>query len=230
MSNLDALRFEPRTARQPRLRIGIWTLGFHWDLGFGLWDFPNDPFPLPPSQPPLQYPNLMPNDRTSVSPPVVAIAGWLLPGAGYWLLGQRGRALTVGITILSLFVLGLLIAGIRVLEIPGYDISGQRVMVGLYDDAQQRIGSRWIMTAEPLSEIRNKPWSVPQVLTGPISILAAVWSIHESIAPVNSPEPRAEQSHARINEIGSLYLSIAGLLNLMVIIDAAHRAGQRNRG
>jgi hypothetical protein len=173
----------------------------------------------------------MRNDRTSVSPPVVALAGWLLPGAGYWLLGQRGRALTVGITILALFILGLLIAGIRVLEVPGYNTSGQPVMVNIYDDAQQRIGTKWILTAAPLSEIRNKPWSVPQVLTGPISIFAAVWSVRESLPSAgNTNQPRAEQSHARINEIGSLYLSIAGLLNLMAIIDAAHRASQRNRG
>jgi hypothetical protein len=171
----------------------------------------------------------MPNDRTSVSPPVVALAGWLLPGAGYWLLGQRGRALTVGITILSLFVFGLLIAGIRVMEVPGYDTAGQPVMINIYDDAEQRIGTKWILTAAPLSEIRNKPWSVPQVLTGPISILAAIWSVHESVPiPGNPDQPHAEQSHARINEIGSLYLSIAGLLNLMAIIDAAHRAGQRS--
>jgi hypothetical protein len=171
----------------------------------------------------------MSNDRSFVSPPVVALAGWLLPGSGYWLLGQRARALTVGITILLLFIFGLLIAGVRVLEVPGYDLTGQPVMVNLYDDAQQRIGTRWIMTAAPLSEIRNKPWSVPQVLTGPISLLAAVWSVHASVPiPENANEPRAQQSHARINEIGSLYLSIAGLLNLMAIIDAAHRAGHRS--
>jgi hypothetical protein len=33
-------------------------------------------------------------------PPLVALAGWLLPGAGYWLIGQKVRAVTVGVTIL----------------------------------------------------------------------------------------------------------------------------------
>jgi hypothetical protein len=170
----------------------------------------------------------MPNDRSSVSPPVVALAGWLLPGAGYWLLGQRGRALTVGITIIALFVLGLLIAGVRVLEVPGYDTNGKPIEVAISDDGQSRTGNKWIMEVSPLSEIRNKPWSVPQILTGPISILAAVWSIHASLPDPNKGNLSfGEQSHARINEIGSLYLSVAGLLNLMAIIDASHRTGHR---
>jgi len=163
-----------------------------------------------------------------VSPPLVAIASWLLPGAGYWLLGQRGRALAVGIPILALFVLGLLIAGVRVLEVPGYDASGQRIMISAYEEGnRQAAGSRWVMLAAPFSEIRNKPWSVPQVLTGPVSILAGAWSVYEATPDTDGQnESRAPRSHSRINEIGSLYLSVAGLLNLMAIIDAAHRAAR----
>ena len=56
-------------------------------------------------------------DRSlSVPPPIVTLAGWLVPGAGYWLIGQRARAITVGVTILVLFICGLLIGGMRVLE------------------------------------------------------------------------------------------------------------------
>jgi len=34
------------------------------------------------------------------------------------------------------------------------------------------------------------------------------------------------QSHSRSWEIGTLYTAVAGMLNLLVIIDSAHRAGQ----
>src|SRR5437764_13317405 len=51
-------------------------------------------------------------------PPLVAVAAWLVPGSGYWLIGQRGRALAVGLTIVALFAAGILIAGIRVVEAP----------------------------------------------------------------------------------------------------------------
>lgn len=170
------------------------------------------------------------------SPPLVALAGWLLPGAGYFLLGQRSRGMVVGVTILLLFSLGLLIGGVRVLEVPGFDSSGKKVMVtpmGKKPDSKtnklEATGEpRWVLYASPLGEIRNKPWSVPQVLSGPVSLAAAAWSVWAAGPDPQHPNrPRGQQSHARINEIGSLYLSIAGLLNLLSIIDASHRAAQR---
>jgi hypothetical protein len=151
---------------------------------------------------------------------MVAVAGWVLPGAGYWLIGQKSRALTVGITIIILFVLGLLIAGMRVIDVPGFDANGQMMMVDV--GLPQK---HWVMAVDPLSELRNKPWSVPQLLTGPIGVLAGWESVRWS-RPDASGNPIAPQSHVRINEIGSLYCSVAGLLNLMVIIDAAARAAR----
>ncbi|MCS7034067.1 MAG: hypothetical protein NZ561_08740, partial [Phycisphaerae bacterium] len=58
------------------------------------------------------------------SPPVVALASWFVPGAGYLLIGQYTRGLVVGVTVLLLFILGVLIAGIRVIDVPGYDNLG----------------------------------------------------------------------------------------------------------
>ena len=151
---------------------------------------------------------------------MVAIVAWLLPGAGYLLLGQRSRGLVVGISILLLFVGGLLIAGVRVLDVPGYNAAGQPIQV------TTAAGSTWILKAEPLAEIRDKPWCVPQVLTGPVSVLAgaaSVWAARPSSS--NPSQPRGAESHVRINEIGSLYCSVAGLLNLLAIIDSASRSG-----
>lgn len=149
-------------------------------------------------------------------PPLVALVGWLLPGAGYLMLGQRARGLTVGITILSLFLLGLLIAGICVIEVPGYDSSGRPIQVVTPE------GQRWVMQTAPMTEVRNKPWAVPQLLSGPVSIVAAALSVLAARSGTGAA------SHVRVNEIGSLYLSVAGLLNLMAIIDSAHRAAARS--
>jgi hypothetical protein len=191
-------------------------------------------------------------DRVSVPfPPLVALLGWVLPGAGYLLLGQRGRAMGVGITIIVLFVMGLLIGGVRVIEVPGYDVStGQRQMINVMAQAidpdthepmvDRRSGlpimapavepgtnrpmKRWVLEVSPLDEIRDKPWSVPQALAGPMAILSAMWSVYAAgIDPVTGTTIGA-LTHARVNEIGSLYLSVAGLLNLMAIIDSTWRA------
>jgi hypothetical protein len=187
------------------------------------------------------------------SPPLVALSGWLLPGAGYFLIGQRGRALGVGITIIVLFIAGLLIAGVRVIEVPGYEVAtGERRMVPVTIMAKDSQGNsehaeqvrdpvtrepleQWVLTASPLGEIRDKPWSVPQALAGPIAIVSAIGSVEAAaIDPATMkknddgkpipPTSYGAQTHSRINEIGSLYLSVAGLLNLMVIIDSTWRA------
>jgi len=139
------------------------------------------------------------------------------------LLGQVGRGLTICLTILLLFAAGLLIAGVRVIDVPGYDASGQPIMVS------DGVNQHWALWAAPLTEIRDKPWAVPQALSGPISVAAAAWSIYESRPDPSEPDqPRSPASHGRVSEIGSLYLSVAGLLNLMAIIDSSHRASQGN--
>jgi hypothetical protein len=174
----------------------------------------------------------------------VALASWLLPGAGYWLLGQRARALTVGISIIILFVAGLLIGGVRVIEVPGYGDHGEALVVS------QRRGSEgesrlpaveqvteskavpsdsrtegWVMRIHPLDEIRNKPWYIAQILNGPLNLLAS-WGSIKASQPGSAGEPfTGFRSHARTNELGVLYTAVAGMLNLLAIIDAASRAG-----
>ena len=164
---------------------------------------------------------------------LVGAAGWLVPGAGYWLIGQRARGTTIGVCILSLFALGLLVAGVRVIEVPGYDIdTGDRQI--------DPTSGLWALEATPLAELRNKPWSLPQAMTGPVAVAAGAWSVAAAGGSADGPkgsdgrpltdsgrravDPIGAQSHARLNEIGSLYLSVAGLLNLMAIIDATHRS------
>jgi len=128
---------------------------------------------------------------SSVPPPVVALATWVVPGSGYWLIGQRGRALTVGISIIILFVLGMLIGGVRVVDVPNGVLSS------------------------PVNAVSQKPWFVGQILAGPITLIAS--SIGHDDAYF--------ASHSRVNEIGTLYTAVAGMLNLLAIIDAAYRAG-----
>jgi hypothetical protein len=147
--------------------------------------------------------------------PVVALMAWLVPGMGYWLLGQRSRALTVGITILVLFVGGIFIGGIRVVELPqGPEVTADGRTVPVGDQSL-------------LAGIKEKPWFVPQVLTGPVSIVCGMVSSslsHPSAAGLGLP-----RSHARVNDIGTLYTAIAGMLNLLAIIDAAYRVNHRGK-
>lgn len=132
---------------------------------------------------------------------MVALAGWLLPGAGYWLIGQKQRAITCGVTIILVFVVGILISGIRVVQAPDMSAPG---------NVMQRI--------------LNKPWFIGQVLNGPMGI-ATAWTsdqlAHSRYAKI--------EAKARLAEIGTLYTAVAGMLNLLTIIDASHRATQGKR-
>jgi len=137
--------------------------------------------------------------REMPPPPLVALAGWILPGSGYWLIGQRVRGLTIGITIIVLFGLGILVAGIRVVEAP---------------DLNQPNSSMF-------SRVLQKPWFLGQALTGAIGLASA----YASDVAAHSPAYQNVQSKARLAEIGTLYTAVAGMLNLLAIIDSAHRAG-----
>lgn len=137
----------------------------------------------------------MPGPNASSPPPapLVALAGWLVPGAGYWLIGHRTRAIVVGASIVTLFVLGILVAGIAVVEAPS--LGGGRGFV---------------------ARLLQKPWFLGQAMTGPLGLICA-W-VGDGVV---NHYPAAK---ARLGEIGTLYTAIAGMLNLLAIIDASYRA------
>ena len=122
------------------------------------------------------------------------------------MIRQRSRALTVGITIVTLFMLGILLSGIRVVEAPNL-MSGSGTL---------------------FNRILQRPWFLGQFFAGGIGV-AAAWI---SSALASSDAYRRIISHSRIAEIGTLYTAVAGMLNLLAIIDSSHRAatGERRRG
>jgi hypothetical protein len=151
------------------------------------------------------------------SPPfLVAFVGWLLPGAGYALIGQTARGIVVGAAILILFFGGILVAGIRVIDVPGFDDHGDKALVARTN--------YWVLVASPQSAIVDKPWYVGQILAGPVTIIASQLSINA--AKGDNPYPKVK---ARIGEIGTLYTAIAGMLNLLAMIDAGHRAQHQKK-
>jgi hypothetical protein len=138
----------------------------------------------------------MPGLADNPPAPLVALAGWLVPGSGYWLLGHRRRAVVIGVSVIVLFLLGIFIAGIAVVEAPSLSGPGNL-----------------------LSRVLQKPWFLGQVMTGPLGLISA-W-IGQSVA---HDYPAAK---ARLGEIGTLYTAVAGMLNLLAIIDSSYRAANK---
>ena len=109
---------------------------------------------------------------------IVAIASWLIPGGGYFILKEYTRAVIICVTILLTFAAGLYIGTIGV-----------------------------------INSVDAKPWFVAQLMNSPfVAILGRLTSSGQW--PV----------YGRPAEIGQIYTSISGILNLLCIIKAIQSA------
>lgn len=120
-----------------------------------------------------------------------AIATWLIPGAGHFMLGQKGRGL-------------ILLASIGLLWVGGFFIGG----VGVFDRKGHPV------------------WFMGQMLIAP-SVL--VEGYHRSLQTAGLP-PRPDDpagpyqpSFGHVHEQGVLYTALAGMLNLLAIMDVLYR-------
>lgn len=157
-----------------------------------------------------------PDANTPVPPhgfnPVAGIAAILFPGAGHVAGGERKRGILIAVGILGLFVGGILIGGIDVI-----------------DSKEDRV------------------WFYGQALVGPLAF--GVDYIHqnhfkvriggerrsanpgEGREPDGRPKPGGAppniKSLSKVNELGTLFATVAGMLNVIMIVDAAFPARRR---
>lgn len=174
----------------------------------------------------------MSDEARSRSPFLVAAVAWLVPGAGYLLIGQRARGLTIGISIFVLIILGILIGGVRVYDVPGYGRYGYLSRAGVIDPKNpgDGAGQPTRLSKGFVAEVFNKPWYPLQALSGLPSILLSKISLNVSRPTAERPEEEgARRSHGGVWEVGVLYTAIAGMLNLLAMIDSAYRAAHRPR-
>lgn len=143
------------------------------------------------------------------------LLSWLLPGLGHMAMGDRKRGLILCVTICSLFVSGLLIGGMGVLDYRlnrawffGQMFNGPAVVLAV-------TRAQWMMAhpdANPVEEAsrNNNYLGRDQYLGTP-------------------DDPNVYQpSFGRPNEVGILYTALAGLLNLFIFYDVLDRSALRN--
>jgi hypothetical protein len=114
---------------------------------------------------------------------VTVAAAWALPGAGHFLQGQSGKALVFGVTLLPMYLCGLLMGG-RL-----FVFQGSEPLVLLAAASQWMIGVLRLIAG----------WSG----AGAGDVVAASY------------------------EYGNTFLIVAGLLNVLVMFDAADLARGR---
>ncbi len=136
----------------------------------------------------------------SYPPLLVALAGWAVPGLGHLLVRQTWRGIAIFSAVAMMFIGGLLIGGVRVVDMPGF-VEGRRQVT--------RDGT-WILVRQPLGAVMGRPWFVAQSLTGPTAFVAGYAG---TVAARNGyPKPTA-----RLSDIGVLYCAAAGMMNLIAL-------------
>ena len=107
---------------------------------------------------------------------LAGLAAWLVPGAGHWVLREKGRAVIIFVTITLLFLTGIYAGSVAVVD-----------------------------------PVRERLWYTAQILTSPV--VAVVGRVTTS---------KGYDCFGRPSEIGQIYTSVAGMLNLLCIINVVY--------
>ena len=118
-------------------------------------------------------------------------------------LSGSGPGATVAVTIIALFLAGILVGGIRIMDPPGWGQFGyMSQLVEKYDRRRQQLEGEYsrvepssseeeanpgsdgdipagpALLTEPLNELGDKPWYVGQILCGPLTLAASAVSVN----------------------------------------------------
>ena len=134
------------------------------------------------------------------SPLLTVIASWLVPGAGHFLLGRRGRGIIIFTAVVVTFLIGILMHGS--MFVPGgngWEVNG----AGSLTATTQVSGG-----GDVLSRLIQYGGFIGDAASGLLYFLA-------SFLGYSAPD---QPGHAA--DYGSKFLVAAGLLNILAIVDA----------
>lgn len=202
---------------------------------------PDSPAPLPASDTPAE-------ERLE---PVAAILAALVPGAGHLYLGEIRRGVLIAGGILGLFFGGLLIGGIDVVDRKedGIWFIGQ-ALVGplafgvdalhqtqfkaapaeLVEEAARERVSYAALERELEARRRSPgPGETIEVVAydDPTTPARESHPVRVLVEAGPGQGPPSSKSLGRMNELGTLFVTIAGMLNLIAFIDAAMHTRRR---
>jgi TM2 domain-containing membrane protein YozV len=177
--------------------------------------------------------------------PLAAVLAWLVPGAGHFYLGHTRRAILIAEGILGLFSAGLFIGGISCVDrrenffwFLGESLAGPITLGVNYIhqnhfkayDPRAATSARSTADLDRISRRSAFPHERPDKLSRsltdgqgrPVSVDIPIF-VPADAAKGESPAPPYTKSLGRANELGTLFCTIAGFMNLICIIDAAWR-------
>ncbi|MEX2218343.1 MAG: DUF6677 family protein [Phycisphaerales bacterium] len=165
--------------------------------------------------------------------PAAGLFAILLPGAGHFWAGERVRGLLIAAGVLGLFVGGMLIGGIDIIDRRENPIwfAGQ-ALVGPVAFGVDYIHQNHVKVVQRMQDPRTGQVTESRRTPRPAYTDAnGIPHNAEQRGPDGAPVPAAAgapagsgKSLGRMYELGTLYAAIAGMLNLIAVIDAAFRS------
>lgn len=179
------------------VRHGGYTIDISRRVNRKLYQPNDDDQPHVPSPPQPAAPTTAPRRRGPVWNLPAAVAAWLVPGLGHILAGHTRRGVILMLSIGGLWLAGLLIGGISVVQ------------------------SR-------TSDGNVRPWYLGQAVIAPSIAVEYTYDRYRARSAGRDPMPGDasvpyQPAYGRAYELGTLYTALAGLLNLLAIIDIVYR-------
>jgi len=151
--------------------------------------------------------------------PIAALMTLLVPGSGYLWFREKARAIYAFIGIAGLLLGGLLVGGIDVVDSREskywfYVQALNPAAVFSINWAHQNVYKGYEVRAGQISEnfYRKPEYGERLKFDQSRGVTIIV-----NDASAGTPSPR--QSIGRVNEVGSLFVALAGMLNLIVLLD-----------
>ena len=163
--------------------------------------------------------------------PLAGVAAVIFPGAGHLVRREPRRAALVAIGVLGLFFGGILVGGIDVIDSREDRVwfFGQALVGPLafgIDYAHQHhfkvidLQKRQPRTALP-DEARNPVDASPlPIRPDPAGVPTATYTRDGKAVTMAPARPPNIKSLSKVNELGTLMATLAGMLNLIIVIDA----------
>lgn len=160
----------------------------------------------------------MPSATPTQFNPLAGLAALIFPGAGHLVLGRPKRAALVCVGVMGLFLFGLLIGGIDAIDSKNDKIwfYGQ-VLVGVPALGVDYVHQNMFKAIDPNNGVLRSgfPGEHRQQVDGRVTWQPLSQAqIDSGMGPPNVP------GLGRINEIAMLSIVLAGMLNVIVFLDA----------
>ena len=151
------------------------------------------------------------------------LLSWAVPGIGHIILGEKRRGFIFAFTVHGLFLLGLLLGGIRAINPPDQPIwTYTQYLVGWPMLIAGRIEKSWMpQPGEKNSKYERLLYNYENGRPNPsddsrIEERKAYAATHFAENPILT-------YHPKVQDVGSVYCGIAGMLNLLVMFDVLLR-------